>query len=100
MTAIGKFTSLLDETKVKVLQGKFELAKEKSAELQSKKADAEKAEQDARSLYADKNFAEAKAAAQAAKDAYTELGLKAKADEMDALLGQIATDEMIAGTLK
>lgn len=100
MTAIEKFTSLLDETKVKVLQGKFELAKEKSTELQSKKADAEKAEQDARSLYADKNFAEAKAAAQAAKDAYTELGLKAKADEMDALLGQIATDEMIAGTLK
>ena len=100
MTAIEKFTALLDETKVKVVQGKFELASEKTSELQSKKKDAEKAEQDARSLYSEKNFTEAKAAATVAKDAYTELGMKAKADEMEALLDEIATDEAIADTLK
>ena len=100
MTALEKFNALMDDTKVKVLQGKFELANEKNSELQTKKSDAEKFEQDARNLYADKNFTEALAAATAAKDAYTELGLKAKADEMAALLDEISTDQAIAGTLK
>ena len=100
MTAIEKFSNLSEEPKVKAIQNKFDASKSKETESHSQKADAEKAEENARNFYIEKNFAEAQAAATQAKQLYSELGMKSKVDEMDILLQQIAVDSMISDSLK
>lgn len=100
LTAIEKFSALLENEKVKSIQGKFDMTRSKSFESRGTKVEAEDTEQKARNLYAEKNYEQAKAAATKAKELYTKLGMKSKADDMDVLLSQIATDAQIADSLK
>ena len=76
------------------------MLKLKVTESYSQKNDAEKAEENARNFYAEKNFTAAKAAAAQAKELYNALGKKIKAAEMNVLLEQIAVDSMIADAVK
>jgi len=98
--AIDAFESLHETAHVQSVKGKYDAAKLKYFEIRGKKIEAEDTEQDARNLNADKNYAAARASAERAKALYTELGMKNKADEMDILLGQIATDAAIDAALK
>ena len=100
ITAIEKFNALVETEKVKAIQAKFNVARAKSFESRGTKVEAEDTEQKARNFYVEKNFEEAKAAATKAKELYEKLGMKSKAEEMDILLAQIATDEQIANALK
>ena len=100
LTAIEKFNVLVETEKVKSIQGKFDVARAKSFESRGTKVEAEDTEQRARNFYADKNYEEAKAAAIKAKELYDKLGMKLKVQDMDVLLEQISTDEMIANALK
>ena len=100
MRAIEKYNALNDEKKAKLIQAKYDIATEKFSEGEKQKTDAEATAKKALEYYANKNYPEAKAAATSAKKMYEDLGLKTKADEMDILLQQIATDEIIASSLK
>ena len=100
ITAIEKFNALVEMDKVKSIQEKFDLAKAKSFESRGTKVEAEDTEQRARNLYVEKNYEEAKAAANKAKELYTKLEMKSKVEDMDILLEQIATDAQIANALK
>ncbi|MBR2733182.1 MAG: hypothetical protein IKD80_02895, partial [Selenomonadaceae bacterium] len=100
MRAIEKYNALFDADKAKLIQSKYDIATEKFTDSEKQKSDAEAAAKKALEYYANKNYPEAKAAATSARKIYTDLGLKTKADEMDILLQQIATDEVIAASLK
>lgn len=100
MRAIEKYNALNDEQKAKLIQAKYDIATEKFSEGEKQKTDAEATAKKALEYYANKNYPEAKAAATSAKKMYEDLGLKTKADEMDILLQQIATDEVIASSVK
>ena len=100
MTAIEKFSALVDTERVKIIQAKFDAARLKALESRGTKVEAEDTEQRARNFYADKNYEEAKVAVVKAKELYTTLGMKSKVDEMNILLEQIATDAAIADSLK
>lgn len=100
MRAIEKYTALYETGKAGIIQKKYDLSTQKYEESNKQKTDAETTEQKARDYYANKNYSEATAAANLAKKMYSDLGLKTKADEMDILLQQIATDEIIATSLK
>lgn len=100
MTAIEKFGEIKEDIKVKSVQGKFDLARAKAVESQGTKVEAEDTEQKARNLYAEKNYEEARTAATKAKELYTKLEMKSKAEEMDILIQQIVTDAQIADALK
>lgn len=100
MRAIEKYNALLDSDKAKLVQAKYDIATEKFSDGEKQKTDAEATAKKALDYYAAKNYSEAKAAATSAKKMYNDLGLKTKADEMDVLLQQIATDEIIASSLK
>lgn len=100
MRAIEKYNALLDSDKAKLVQAKYDIATEKFSDGEKQKSDAEATAKKALDYYAAKNYSEAKAAATSAKKMYNDLGLKTKADEMDVLLQQIATDEIIASSLK
>ena len=100
MRAIDGFVDLKEEGRVQNVQQKYDLSKSKHLETQGRKIQAEDTEFAAREFYENKNFEEAKAAATQAKNLYIEIGLQSKADEMDVLLQQIATDAAIAGALK
>lgn len=100
MRAIEQYDNLLDAGNVKIVQAKYDIATEKFSASEKKKTEADAIAKKALEYYAAKNYSEAKAAATSAKKLYTDLGLKTKADEMDILLQQIATDEVIASSLK
>ena len=100
MRAIEKYDTLFDADKAKLIQSKYDIAAEKFSDSEKQKSDAEATAKKALEYYANKNYSEAKAAANSAKKMYDDLGLKTKADEMDILLQQIATDEVIAASLK
>ena len=100
MTAIEKFEELSESIKVQAIQGKFAVARLKALESQGTKIEAEDTEVQARTFYAEQNYEAARTAATKAKDLYTKLGMKSKIEEMDILLTQIATDEMISGNVK
>ena len=100
MRAIEKYDELLDSEKSKLIQAKYDLAAEKFTNSQNQTKEAEATAKKALEYYSQKNYTEAKAAATSAKKMYEDLGLKTKADEMDILLQQIATDEIIAASLK
>lgn len=100
MRAIEKYISLEENDKAKLIQTKYDIATEKYSASVSRKKDAEAMEQKARDYYANKNYAEAKSTVAMAKQMYADLGLKTKVDEMDILLQQIATDELIDDSLK
>ena len=97
--AATAYNNLRDLEKVKILENKSDVANAKYLESRGKKIQAEDTEMMAREYYADKNFEQAKKSAQQAKTLYLENGDKNKADEMDALLQQIAVDETIAEAL-
>ena len=59
-----------------------------------------RAAQTARNNYADKNYTEAKAAAETAKQLYSTLGLKDKVADIDVLIEQIMADAAIDNALK
>ena len=98
--AIEKFNALKDEQRSAVIQQKYDAAKDKFLAGQNSKREAEALERTAREFYIDRNYAEAKSTAAQAKDIYNELGMKGKADEMDILIQQIATDKAITDALK
>lgn len=100
MRAIEKYNALFDADKAKLIQSKYDIATGKFTDSEKQKSDAEAAAKKALEYYANKNYPEAKAAATSAKKMFTDLGLQTKADEMDILLQQIATDEVIAASLK
>ena len=100
MRAIEKYNALYDEDKAKIIQAKYDIATGKFSDSEKQKYDAEATAKKALEYYANKNYPEAKATATAAKKMYEDLGLKTKAEEMDILLQQIATDEVIASSLK
>ena len=92
--------SLHDKERVQLVQKKYEIAVQKFSEADKQKKDAVATEQKARDFFADKNYSEAKAAATTAKKMYADLGMKSKVDEMDILLQEIATDEIISSSVK
>lgn len=100
MRAIDAFVDLKEDLRAESVQQKYDLSKSKQLESQGKKIQAEDTEFAAREFYENKNFVEAQAAATQAKNLYLEMGLKNKADDMDVLLQQIATDAAIAEALK
>lgn len=100
MRAIESYNDLKEEVRGKNAQKKYDLAGSEQLISRGKKIEAEDTEMIAREFYDKKNFVEAQASANRAKDLYIEIGLKNKADEMDALLQQIATDAAIAEALK
>ena len=100
MMAIEKFSDLGESVKVQAIQSKFAVARAKSLDSQGTKVEAEDTEQRARNFYAEQNFEAARTAATKAKELYTKLGMKSKVDDMDVLLTQIATDEMISDSVK
>ena len=91
---------LYDESRANLVVNKLNIAKQKFAEIGKKKTDAVEMEQKARQFYADKNYPEAKASAEMAKKMYADLSLKTKVDEMDILLQEIATDQIIDASVK
>lgn len=99
MRAIEKYISLEEPDKAKLIQTKYDIATQKFSEADKRKKDAEAMEQKARDYYANRNYAEAKSTVAMAKTMYSNLGLKTKVDEMDILLQQIATDEVIDNSL-
>ena len=100
MRAMEKYTSLSETQKVAMIEKKYNIATEKFTESNNQKKDAEDMEKKARDYYAEKNYPEAKASTTMAKKMYEDLGLKSKADEMDILLQEIATDEIVAASVK
>lgn len=100
MRAFDSFNDLEEEVRAQNVQQKYNLAQSKYLESRGKKIQAEDTELAAREFYENKNFVEAKESATQAKNLYIEMGLKNKADEMDILLQQIATDAAIAEALK
>lgn len=91
---------LFDEQRANLVQNKFNIASQKFAQIEKQKTDAIEMEQKARQFYADKNYAEAKACTEMAKKMYADLSLKTKVDEMDILLQEIATDQIIDASVK
>ena len=100
MRAIEKYNALDDAQKAQLVQAQYNIATEKFSDSENQKKDADSTAKKALDYYAEKNYTEAKAAATSAKKMYDDLGLKTKADEMDILLQQIATDEIIASSVK
>ena len=98
--AIDAYENLGETESANAAKEKYQLAHLKYNESLGQKVQAEEAEQSARNNYADKNYIEAKAAAETAKQLYTNLGLKERASEMDVLLEQIMTDAAIDNALK
>lgn len=100
MRAVESFNDLKEDLRAENAQKKYDLSQSKQLETRGKKIQAEDTEATAREFYENKNFVEAKESATQAKNLYLEIGLKNKADEMDVLLQQIATDAAIAEALK
>lgn len=101
MRAIEIYNEVIhDKERAQFVQQKYDIATQKFTELGKDKKDAEDMEKKAREYYADKNYSEAKASANMAKKMYADLGMKSKSDEMDILLQEIATDEIISMSVK
>ena len=100
MRALDAFYDLKEDDRVQSVQQKYDLSRSKHLETQGKKIQAEDTEFAAREFYENRNFVEAKESATQAKNLYLEMGMQNKADEMDILLQQIATDAAIAEALK
>lgn len=98
--AIDSYKSLHEEEHARMAENKYDTAKLKFFEERGRKIEAEDSEQVARNFYADKNYSEAQKSAERAKQIYTELGMKNKADEMSTLIEQITTDATIDAALK
>lgn len=92
--------TLRDKERAQIVQKKYDIATQKFAEGDKQKKDVIAMEQKARDFFTEKNYAEAKASATMAKKMYEDLGMKSKADEMDILLQEIATDEIISSSVK
>ena len=98
--AMDAFKDLHEDERAQAVKEKANMAGTVYVETLGKKIEAEDTEQNARNFYADKNYSEAKAAAEKAKQLYTDAGMKNKADEMELMIEQITTDEAIDNALK
>ena len=94
-TAIEKFNALGEKQEAEKISTKLSLAKEKSNESQATANEAKKAEEDARKRYAGKDYQGARDSAMRAKEIYTLMGNKVKADEMTTLIETIDMDSVI-----
>ena len=100
VSATDKYNALSNPQRAQFVQSKYDAAQEQFLEAQNKKHEAETVEQKARDFYVEKNYAEARSTAEQAKELYNALNMKSKAEEMDILMQQIATDNAIADALK
>ena len=98
--AIDAYDLLQEPSRANAAKEKYIMARDKFNETRGTKVQAEEAEQTARNNYADKNYTEAKAAAETAKQLYSTLGLKDKVADIDVLIEQIMADAAIDNALK